>query len=276
MPSPPSPPVVVTPAWMQAALHVATVLAGIFGALFYGSVPHTTPSPAPGPNPAPYVVPLPIPSPSPDASGSLSITDSRSLPVTNNVDAGKIINVSCPEGYRVYGLVQPMPASGDISHISPTRLQVSLQPGGLVQIFMYNCTDTPTVTIVRCNQAPQPPPPIPTPAPVPAPVPQPSGKVIISIVEDAPNRPPYVVAVLNDFTFWEGLRKAGHSVKLWNGGATPSPEADAVADITLLQASSVPLAGIVIRRQSDKVVLFSGRLPQTAAETKALVAKYAP
>jgi hypothetical protein len=82
--------------------------------------------------------------------------------------------------------------------------------------------------------------------------------------------------VLNDFTFWEGLRKAGHSVKLWNGGAAPSPEVDAVADITLLQASSVPLAGIVIRRQSDKSVLFSGKLPQTAAETKALVAKYVP
>ena len=263
---------------MQAALHVATVLAGIFGALYYASPASVVPTPVPGPfvQPVqPVPVPTPLPSPQPAPTPSLSIVDSKDNPVTNNVDAGRILNVSCPDGYRIYGLIQPMPTSGDISHITPTRLQVTLQPGGLVQVFMYNGSDTPVITIVRCNQAPQPPPPIVVPPPpLPSPSPPPSGKVIISIVEDAPNRPASVVAVLNDFTYWESLRKAGHTVRLWNGGATPSPEPDAVADITLLQASSVPMAGIVIRRQADKSTLYSGKLPPTATETKALIAKY--
>jgi hypothetical protein len=266
---------------MQAALYVATVLASVFGAL-YSALP--TPVPVPGPVIVQPVPPAPIPAPLPQPNVSptptLSIVDSRDQPVTNNVDAGRILNVSCPEGFRIFGLIQPMPSSGDISHISPTRLQVALVPGGLVQIFMYNMTDTPSVTIVRCNQAPQPPPntqPQPQPQPQPVvnpPAPTPTGKVIISIIEDAPNRPPAVVKVLNDFTYWESLRKAGHIVRIWNGAQpTASPEADAQADIAIVNGV---LPSIVIRRQSDRSLLYSGKLPPTADETKTLVSRYVP
>jgi len=112
------------------------------------------------------------------------------------------------------------------------------------------------------------------PLPAPDVVPQKTSKAVISIVEDAPNRPPDVVKVLNDFSLWEGYRQRGHTVRIWNGGEKPSPEPDAVADATIIKSAGTGLPGLVIRDKTNNSVLYSGKLPTTSAEVLSLVGKY--
>ena len=231
----------------------------------------------PGPTPAPIVNPpspgpQPSPEPAPDKVSSIKVTDSQERVILGAVQAGRQFKVTAAAGTFLLGTPQPTSNSGEVMTIADNQIVCTLQQGGSLQVVSYS-TGRPTIFMVHSNQAPQPPP-GPDKNPDDTPPPAPSGKVLISIVEDAPNRPASVAATLNDFKFWESFRVKGHKVRIWNGGTSPSPEPDAVADITLLQASSTPLPGIVLRRQSDKSVIYSGKLPVDKNELNSLLGRF--
>lgn len=270
----PQPP--TQPKWMQILLLVVAA----YAAFLQGKSnvpPDNKPAPivVPPPAPAPIVDPPPVPRPddTPVDGNSLSITDSQGRQILGAVKVGRHFHIVAPTGTSIVAIPQPTDASGEVTTVSDREIVCTLYEGGSLQVISYS-VGKPTIFMVHSNQAPQPPPSPPSPdvtPPIPAPIPVQKTKVNISIIEDAPNRPADVAIILNDFKFWEAIRIKGNKVRIWNGGADPSPEPEAKADAALVAGN---LPGLVIRRQSDNSVVYAGKMTTVKPELEALIGRF--
>lgn len=234
--------------------------------------------PAPVPVVVPPVIPIVLP-PQPAPAGiTPTVTDSKGLPlVSPAIGQQFIVSVAAPITLTA---VLAAPTDADVFKTSPQQLVITLRPGATQLQIVCAGSGEPTIFIIKPAAVAPPPTPLPVPVPVvvpptPVPVPSPSpvpapvvnkGPMHISIVEDAANRSVAVNAVTDNYNLWQKYRKAGHTVHLWNGGATSSPEQAAQADIAAVRAATLPLPAIVVR-DSQGVVQSVTKLPVSLANT---------
>ena len=269
---------------------IITILAAIASALGGRALPLPTP-PDGGKTPIidvkPNDTPVPVPTPSPiDVPvASIAIKDSKGLPINTEAGLGQMLiftadkSIHGPDIQSLKWIVEPdvqnvTSDDGNTLYLTTPNIFTVVR---VQQIVAYQHKIATQFVEIKCGKGAQPPPifvdPVPPPTP-PDPKPQPVAKVTVSIIEDAPNRPPEVIKVLNDFSLWEGYRQRGNTVRIWNGGTTPSPEPEAVIDIAALKSAGVGLPGIVVRSKSDNNLLYAGKLPLSSAEVMALLGKY--
>lgn len=244
----------VAPVWAQAVMAVLTLISGILVS------PHVLPTPNGGgkvtPNP-PAPNPAPVPTPIPPTPTVINITDVNGKQVTGSVDPGTLFKVETQSPLSVLGIAQPTSTSADVYNTSATEMVCTLKTGGSLQIVAYG-SGKPVFMLVTCNKGPQPPPTPPTPVPDVSPTPTPvkpvKRNVVIAVVEDGANRPPYIAKILNDITDWNKFTTEGNSWQLYNY-LTNETAGKAAAQALTTDGVKTPPGGIVLYDKSTGVQL---------------------
>ncbi len=161
-------------------------------------------------------------------------------------------------------------APDDSEVLDEKYLSFSLSSPGEYQVIIYG----PNVRawFIIKGSGPSPPEP-PTPVdPVDPPVPV-AEKLWMVVIDDVNERTPQTAVVLNDLTYWGGLKKLGHNwaivpLKDQEGKTTPAAEKYEA------QTKQYGTPCLVILDANTKKILSADKLPGSKADVDALVKKF--
>ena len=276
--------------WAKVAAAVQALVLAVIAGYHSHSIPSpvvtpTTPVVNPAPNSGPdggtnQTQPTqPIQTtPITPVTSAVTVAYTGGQPVNGAVDEGRMFIVTAPVGVTVTpDVAAANDPDIDISvHTKGSKFDCVLRKGKRLQIIVSGVGD-PSILSVQANTAAQPPPSNTTPNTTPLNPPvnpvNVSLPLKVGIVEDAVNRPPEVGTLFSNEEMWMKHRALGTKIHRWNGGASPSPEPDAQADIAAVKAAGKTLPAIVIRN-SLGAILYCDKLPTDAATVGNLLSSW--
>lgn len=251
---------------------------------------HVQPLLKPQPQPTPIVIqqtqpapPTPLqtdpPAPKPvEIPPPIMVTDASGGKIVGSMLAGRMFFVTSAPTKKLMGEVFPAPVPdpdhhGEVSSRSDDTLVCVLQLGEKLQVIVYGDDKPVTMWIACTTSLPPPDSVLPDAKPVRV-IPQKVALVSVDLLIDRLDLDKVSARVIEDFTYWNTFRDAGHDWRIYHVGKISSQEPRALSGAAAVKDAGATIPGIVIRNKTTGEVLYAGSLPATQLAMTSLLSKY--